>query len=54
MTFKIKLKIDGVHHRWQADVETVHDIVEREFFEIETFKDNADLFNKILSHTHKS
>lgn len=42
--------IPPAHHRWQADVETVHDIIEREFFEIETFKDNADFFNKIFSY----
>ena len=42
--------IPPAHHRWQADVETVHDIIEREFFEIETFKDNEDFFNKIFSY----
>ena len=42
--------IPPAHHRWQADVETVHDIIEREFFEIETFEDNADFFNKIFSY----
>ena len=29
---------------------TVHDIIEREFFEIETFKDNEDFFNNIFSY----
>jgi len=33
-------------YRWQADVETVHDIIEREFFEIETFTDRKDFFDK--------
>ncbi len=42
--------IPPAHHRWQADVETVHDIIEREFFEIETFCDNDDFFNKIFSY----
>lgn len=42
--------IPPARHRWQADVETVHDIIEREFFEIETFKDNQDFFNKIFSY----
>ncbi len=42
--------IPPAHHRWQADVETVHDIIEREFFEIETFSDNDDFFNKIFSY----
>lgn len=42
--------IPPAHHRWQADVETVHDIIEREFFEIETFSCNKDFFNKIFSY----
>ncbi len=42
--------IPPAHHRWQADVETVHDIIEREFFEIETFSDNKDFFDKIFSY----
>ena len=42
--------IPPAHHRWQADVETVHDIIEREFFEIETFSDNEDFFNKVSSY----
>lgn len=37
-------------HRMQADVETVHDIVEREFYEIEDFKDNPDFLNKAFSY----
>ena len=42
--------IPPAHHRWQADVETVHDIIERELFEIETFSDNPDFFNKVFSY----
>jgi len=33
-------------YRWQADVETVHNLVEKEFFEIETFTDRKDFFDK--------
>jgi len=42
--------IPPAHHRWQADVETVHDIIEREFFEIESFRDNQDFLDKIFSY----
>lgn len=37
-------------HRYQADVETVHDIIEREFFEIESFSDRQEFFNKVYSY----
>ena len=37
-------------HRYQADVETVHDIIEREFFELETFTSREDFFNKVYSY----
>ena len=37
-------------HRYQADVETVHDIIEREFFEIESFSSRQDFFNKVSSY----
>jgi hypothetical protein len=37
-------------HRYQADVETVHDIIEREFFEIESFSSRQDFFNKVYSY----
>jgi len=37
-------------YRFQADVETVHDIIEREFYEIESFKDNPAFLNKALSY----
>ena len=37
-------------HRYQADVETVHDIIEREFFELETFTSRQDFFNKVYSY----
>ena len=37
-------------HRYQADVETVHDIIEREFFELEPFTSRQDFFNKVYSY----
>lgn len=37
-------------HRYQADVETVHDIIERDFFEIESFSSRQDFFNKVYSY----
>ena len=37
-------------HRMQADVETVHDIIEREFYEIETFDSYDDFMNKIYTY----
>ncbi len=36
-------------YRWQADVETVHDIIEREFFEIETYADRKDFMDKAFT-----
>lgn len=37
-------------HRYQADVETVHNLVEMEFYEIEQFKDKEDFLNKAYSY----
>jgi transposase-like protein len=37
-------------HRWQSDVETVHNLIEFEFYEIETFKDKTDFINKALTY----
>jgi len=37
-------------HRMQADVETIHNLVEQEFFEIENFKDREDFFAKATSY----
>lgn len=37
-------------HRMQSDVETVHNLVEVEFFEIEQFKNREDFFNKATSY----
>jgi transposase len=37
-------------HRFQADVETVHSLMETEFFEIEPFRDRADFLAKATSY----
>ncbi len=37
-------------HRFQADVETVHNLIEMEFYEIEHFKDRADFLNKVYTY----
>ena len=37
-------------HRMQADVETVHNLVEAEFFEIEQFENREDFFAKATSY----
>ena len=34
----------------QSDVETVHNLIEQEFFEIESFKDREDFFNKAYTY----
>ena len=33
-------------HRMQSDVETIHNLMEMEFYEIEQFKDRSDFFSK--------
>jgi hypothetical protein len=37
-------------HTWQADVETVHRIVEDEFFEVESFKSRKIFFDKATQY----
>jgi transposase len=37
-------------HRFQSDVETVHNLVEMEFYEIESFIDRDDFLNKSYSY----
>lgn len=37
-------------HRMQADVETVHNLIEAEFYEIEKFKNKRDFMNKAYSY----
>ena len=38
------------HYRYQADVETLHDIIEREFYEIEKFEGGKDFINKVYTY----
>jgi len=33
-------------HRWQSDIETFHNLIELEFYEIENFKDRTDFLEK--------
>jgi len=37
-------------HRFQSDVETVHNLIEQEFYEIENFKDRKDFMEKALTY----
>ena len=37
-------------HRFQADIETVHNLVEMEFYEVEDFKHRPDFLNKAYSY----
>lgn len=37
-------------HTWQSDVETVHRIIEDEFYEVETFKNKQDFLNKATAY----
>ncbi len=37
-------------HRFQADVETVHNLIEMEFYEVEGFKGGIDFLNKAYSY----
>ena len=37
-------------HTWQADVETFHNLVEKEFLEVEKFKDRTDFINKAYTY----
>ena len=37
-------------HRWQSDVETAHNLIEFEFYEIENFKDRIDFMQKVLTY----
>ena len=37
-------------HRYQADVETVHSLMETEFYEIETFRDRDDFLRKAAAY----
>jgi len=37
-------------HTWQSDVETIHNLMELEFYEIESFKSRIDFMNKASSY----
>ncbi len=37
-------------HRWQSDVETVHNLIEFEFYEIENFTDRDDFMQKAYAY----
>jgi len=37
-------------HRWQTDVETVHNLIEFESYKIESFKDRKDFLQKTLTY----
>lgn len=37
-------------HRFQADIETVHNLIEMEFYEVENFKGRIDFLNKAYSY----
>jgi transposase len=39
-------------HRFQADVETVHSLMETEFYEVESFADRDDFLNKAITYQH--
>lgn len=47
---QIHLTIPAGAHRFQADVETVHNLVETEFYEVENFKDRDDFLNGAYSY----
>jgi transposase len=56
-TLEVESWLDQTHttifpgaHRMQADVETVHNLIEMEFYEIETFKDRQDFLNKAYTY----
>jgi transposase len=37
-------------HRWQSDIETVHNLIELEFYEIEQFSDRTDFIEKAYTY----
>ena len=39
-------------HRWQADIETIHRLIEEEFYEVETFKSKEDFKQKITPYQY--
>ena len=47
---QIHLTIPPGAHRFQSDVETLHNLIEIEFFEVEEFKDKRDFLSKACSY----
>jgi len=47
---QVHLTIFPGAHRMQADVETVHNLIEAEFYELETFSSKRDFMNKVYSY----
>ena len=47
---QIHLTIPAGAHRFQADVESLHNLVEMEFYEVELFKHRPDFLNKAYSY----
>ncbi len=50
VTGQIHLTIPAGAHRFQADVETVHNLIEMEFYEVESFMHRDDFLNKAYSY----
>ena len=48
--FKQHITIKPKAHTWQADVETAHNLIETEFYEIETFKNIDHLLRKMSTY----
>ncbi|MEE8423106.1 MAG: helix-turn-helix domain-containing protein [Thermodesulfobacteriota bacterium] len=47
---QVHLTIPAGAHRFQADVESLHNLVEMEFYEVELFKHRPDFLNKAYSY----
>jgi transposase-like protein len=47
---QIHVTIPPGAHRFQADVETIHNLVEMHFYEIETFRDRPDFLEKAYAY----
>jgi transposase len=47
---QVHMTIPPGAHRFQADVETFHNLVEAEFYEVEKFKDRQDFLEKAYSY----
>ena len=47
---QVHATIPPAAHTWQSDVETVHNLMELEFYELEHFTDREDFLNKAYSY----